>query len=92
MPEHDDKQNGKHPHEEYDIVVNGTAEIVDDELVSYEQAVAFAYPNPDPRLEFSVAYRKAIGPNAGTGTLAPGQSVRVHKKGTTFNVTPTVKS
>ncbi|WP_165553113.1 multiubiquitin domain-containing protein [Kribbella speibonae] len=41
---------------------------------------------------YSVAYRKANGGHGGTGTLTPDTSVKVKKKGTSFDVTPTTRS
>lgn len=77
---------------DYDIVVNGTRAVVDDASVSYEQVVKIAFPAPDPGLTYSVAYRNADGPHGAAGMLVPGESVKVKKEGTSFNVTPTTRS
>jgi len=79
------------PHKEYEILVNGTLAEVDDQTVTYEQLVETAFPNSDPNVVYTVTYRKAAGPH-GDGSLVAGQSVEVKKKGTSFDVVPTVKS
>jgi len=77
---------------DYDIVVNGTQAVVDDANVSYEQVVKIAFPAPEPGVTYSVAYRDADGPHGGAGMLVPGESVKVKKEGTSFNVTATTRS
>ncbi|MGO9922132.1 MAG: multiubiquitin domain-containing protein [Isosphaeraceae bacterium] len=77
---------------DYDIVVNGTRAVVDNANVSYEQVVKIAFPAPEPGVTYSVAYRDADGPHGGAGMLVPGESVKVKKEGTSFNVTPTTRS
>ena len=79
-------------HKHYDIVVNGTRAVVDDASVSYEQVVKIAFPAPEPGVTYSVAYHNADSPHGGAGMLVPGESVRVKKDGTSFNVTPTTRS
>lgn len=79
-------------HKPYDIVVNGTRAVVDDASVSYEQVVKIAFPAPEPGVTYSVAYHNADSPHGGAGMLVPGESVRVKKDGTSFNVTPTTRS
>lgn len=76
----------------FEIVVNGTAYEVFDETVTYEQVVALSFPDSDPAVIYSVAYRRARGGRGGTGTLVPGTSVAVKKQGTSFDVTPTTRS
>ncbi len=74
------------------IVVNAQPHEIDSLTVSYEQVVKLAYPTPPgPDTYFTVTYRKAKEPQH-EGSLAPGESVEVKKKGTVFNVTPTNKS
>ena len=77
---------------DYDIVVNGTRAMVDYANVSYEQVVKIAFPAPEPGVTYSVAYRDADGPHGGAGMLVPGESVKVKKEGTSFNVTATTRS
>lgn len=80
------------PKPQFDITVNGEAETVHDELVSYETVVGIAYPTPpSPDTSFTVTFRNAKG-RFHEGELANGESVVVKKKGTSFDVTPTGKS
>jgi hypothetical protein len=74
------------------IVVNGTEHGIDDDVVSYEQVVALGFPNRQPDIEYSVVYSKAKVPAGGSGSLVPGRSVTVKKKGTSFDVTATTRS
>jgi hypothetical protein len=76
----------------YEIVINGSRFEVKDETVTYEQVVALGFSGADPNVIYSVAYRRAKGGHGGSGTLVPGTSVTVKKKGTTFDVTPTTRS
>jgi hypothetical protein len=74
------------------IVVNAQEHAVESLIVTYDEVVALAYPTPPaPDTRYTVTYRKAKEPHH-EGSLAPGQSVEVKKKGTIFNVTPTSKS
>ena len=76
----------------YVIIVNAVEHSIETETISYEQVVSLAYPTPPtPDTLFTVTYRKAKEPNH-EGSLAPGQSVVVKKKGTIFNVKATGKS
>ena len=77
---------------DYVIVVNGTPVTVEDETVTYEQLGEFAYPGHDPEAIFTVAYRNAIAPHGGSGQLVAGTSVRVKKKGTSFDARLTTRS
>lgn len=77
---------------DFEIAVNGTRAVVEDEEVTYEQVVDLGFPGHDPAIVYSVAYRKAQGGHGGSGTLVPGGSVTVKKKGTSFDVTPTTRS
>jgi len=76
---------------DYEIVVDGTQHVVEEEHVTFEQVVALAYPTP-PSEEtiFTVTFFKAKEPKE--GTLAAGGSVEVKKNGTVFNVKATIKS
>lgn len=76
----------------YDIVVNGTPAAVQDATVSYEEVTRIAFPVPEPGVTYSVAYRNAEGRHGSAGVLVPGESVRVKKEGTSFDVTPTTRS
>jgi hypothetical protein len=76
----------------YEIVINGDPFNVTAPHVTFEQVVALAYPGPhQPNTVFSMTYRRAASaPHA--GELAAGGSVEVKHNGTTFNVTPTIRS
>lgn len=76
---------------EIKIIVNGEPKTVESEVVSYDQVVKLAYPDPPaPDTRFTVAFRNAKEPKE--GSLAPGGSVEVKKDGTIFNVKTTGKS
>jgi hypothetical protein len=77
---------------EYEVVINGTPHTVSDDEITYEALGSLAYPGHDPAAIFTVAYRNAIAPHGGSGTLVAGESVRVKKKGTTFDVRLTTRS
>ncbi len=72
---------------EYMIVVNGTEHPVPNQLVTYEQVVALEYPRqpPSATITYKVTFEKAES-KPHQGTLAPGGSVEVKKKGTLFDV------
>jgi hypothetical protein len=76
----------------YEIIVNSRPRVVHDPNVTFEQVVELAFPGAhDPSVTFSMTFRHAASaPHA--GELGAGGSVEVHKKGTIFNVTRTVKS
>lgn len=76
----------------YDVVINGTPVELDAETVTYEQLADLAYPEHDPQAMFSVAYRNADASHGGRGTLVAGESIRVKKKGTSFDVRLTTRS
>lgn len=80
------------PNPGFEIIVNGRPRVVDDENVSYTQITEIAFPGQGgPQICFAVTYRKAAStPHA--GELSEGQSVKVKKQGTIFNVTLTDKS
>lgn len=81
-----------HP-KEYEIVVNGTAQPVGSETVTYEVVVEIAFPNHpnDPNVLYSVTFEHAKS-TPHQGTLGPGGKVEVHERGTEFDVTPTNRS
>lgn len=76
----------------YEVVINGTMVVLHDETVSYEQLGELAYPGHDPQALFTVAYHNADRRRGGNGTLVAGESVRVKKKGTRFDVRLTTRS
>ena len=62
------------------------------ELLSFDEVVALAFPNPDknPNIVYTVTYRKGEGKKP-QGTLVEGEFVKV-KDGMIFDVTRTDKS
>jgi hypothetical protein len=77
---------------DYQVVINGTLVVLDRAKVSYEQLGELAFPGHDPQAMFTVAYRNADAPHGGNGTLVAGESVKVKKKGTRFDVRLTTRS
>lgn len=85
--------NGTDKHDKtYEVVINGTPHDVDDEVVTYEELGALAFPGHDSAAIFTVAYKNAIAPHGGSGTLVAGESIKVKKKGTSFDVRLTTRS
>lgn len=89
MPDHigSDKRD-----KAYEIVINGTPYDLDNEVVTYEALGALAFPGHDSAAIFTVAYKNAIASHGGSGTLVAGESVKVKKKGTSFDVRLTTRS
>lgn len=75
-----------------EIFVNARPFEVPDDTVTFEQVVALAFPGRPqaPDEEYVVTYTRAQHGN-GSGSLTPGQSVRV-KKGTSFAAQFTTRS
>lgn len=75
-----------------DIFVNARPHLVHDKEVTYEQVVELAFPGhaSGGDTEYIVTYNRAQHGN-GSGSLAPGESIRV-KKGTSFAVQITTRS
>jgi hypothetical protein len=79
-------------HKVITIIVNAEQKTVLSREVSYTEVVALAYPTPpSPDTTFTVTYRNAEGLQK-EGSLVNGQSVKVKKEGTIFNVRATGKS
>jgi hypothetical protein len=76
----------------FTVVINGTPHTLERELVSYEILGGLAFPGHDPAAIFTVAYKNAITGHGGSGTLVAGESVKVKKKGTSFDVRLTTRS
>lgn len=76
----------------YVVVINGTPYDLEDEVVTYEALGALAFPDHDPAAIFTVAYKNAIAAHGGRGTLVAGESVKIKKKGTSFDVRLTTRS
>ncbi|GAA1833034.1 multiubiquitin domain-containing protein [Actinomadura chokoriensis] len=87
------------PHEQdgtkdkvFEVTINGTRVVLDHDAVTYDELGQLAYPGHDPQAMFTVTYKNAISPHGGNGTLVAGESVKVKKKGTSFNVRLTTRS
>lgn len=78
------------PHE-YEIIVNGRAEKVPTDTVTFDDVVKLApnLPSPGPGVEYKVVYEHAIDPSE--GTLIQSESVKI-KNGTEFVVSATNRS
>ncbi|PSK62936.1 hypothetical protein B0E53_05133 [Micromonospora sp. MH33] len=87
LAEHSDKKD-----KGVEVVINGTAVSLDHDTVTYGELGQLAFPGHDPQAMFTVTYRHAATPHGGSGTLVAGESVKVKKKGTTFNVRLTTRS
>lgn len=74
------------------ITVNSRPKVVDQEVLSFEQIAALAFPNPDGIQNpiFTVTFKDA-DQKPSAGTLIAGESVKI-KNGTIFNVTRTGQS
>lgn len=87
MPGQEDKSK------EYTIVVNADEVTVDHDVLTFDEIVKIAFPNPpagtDP--EFTVSFEHAQS-EPHDGNLAPGGTVTVKKHGTTFDVGHTNRS
>jgi hypothetical protein len=85
--------NGNDKHDKTDeIVINGTPYDLNYDVVTYEALGALAFPGHDPAAIFTVAYKNAIASHGGSGTLVTGESVKVKKKGASFDVRLTTRS
>jgi len=74
-----------------EIFINSRSHFVAESLISHEQLVQLAFPGSvDPNVIYSITYSFAAS-KPYSGDLNAGHSVLV-KKGTRFNVTPTVQS
>jgi len=83
-----DKHDGKPS--TFHIIVNGRPREVTGERITYHQVVALAFPHDlgQEQVLYSVHY---TGPHMPDGTLAEGQSVKLHD-GVKFDVTKTNRS
>jgi hypothetical protein len=86
------EQNDTKKDKVFEVIINGTPVILDHDSVSYDELGQLAYPGHDPQAMFTVTYKNAVGPHGGKGTLVAGESVKVKKKGTSFNVRLTTRS
>lgn len=76
----------------YRIIVNGQQKTVAAKIISYEEIVRLAFPNPivGPNIIYTVGYEDGPHHNS-AGSLMPGGKIRV-KDGMIFDVTATDKS
>lgn len=78
---------------DYTIFVNAELKTVHQRVLTFEEIVAIAFPNPQAGQEvrYTVSYKRAVKPKP-HGRLRPGQSVTIRKNGTIFDVARTYKS
>jgi hypothetical protein len=79
----------EHHEKTYKVVVNGTPTNVDHEVLSYDEVVRLAFPNPDANTIYSISFEHAKEPKE--GDLLPGQSVTI-KQNAEFDVDDTGRS
>jgi hypothetical protein len=85
----ENEANGKG--KDYTIVVNGTQQELQDEIVTYEEVVRLAFPVvPSSESRFDVIFSGAKEPKQ--GSLKAGGKIEIKKQGTIFHVSPTIKS
>ena len=84
-----EQQHEDHHEKKYKIVVNGVPATVEEEVLSFDEVVRLAFPEPNPETIYSVTFEKAKEPKE--GELLPGQSVTI-KEGTEFDVDDTGRS
>lgn len=78
---------------DYTIYVNAELKTVHQRVLTFDEIVAIAFPNPLPGqdVRYTVSYKRAVKPKH-QGQLKPGQSVTIRKHGTIFDVVRTYKS
>jgi len=76
-----------------DVAINGELRHVTDRTVTYKQVVSWAFPSltTDPNSTFTVLYRK-VDHSRAEGSLVQGAEVKVHKQGSSFSVTHSIRS
>ena len=79
----------EHHEKTYKIAVNGIEHTVTNDVLSFDDVVAIAFPNADPNTIFSVSFDHAKEPKE--GELLKGQSVTI-KQNTEFDVDDTGRS
>lgn len=92
-PDKPDQPAEQQPDKTIGIVVNGTPKRTELESLTFDQVVAFAFPDDPPTgkyICFTITYRGAGGRKP-DGSLVEGGSVKI-KEGTVINVTVTDKS
>lgn len=73
----------------YRIYVNGVEKTVDHEVLTYDEVVRLAFPQPTPGTIYTVSFEKAKEPKE--GELVAGQTVTI-KPETEFDVDDTGRS
>ena len=76
-------------HKKYRVYVNSIEHIVTKNVLSYDEVVRLAFPEPNPDTIYSVSFEKARHPHE--GDLVSGNSVEI-KDGTEFDVDDTGRS
>ena len=74
-----------------DIIVNGTPVHVASRTVSFSQVTQLAFPDSTAEHIFTVLFYKA-DQSRQEGSMLEGDSVKVHKQGSSFNVTRSIRS
>lgn len=74
-----------------DIVVNGNPMHVDSRIVSFSQVTQLAFPDSTAEHTFTVLFYKT-DQSRQEGSMLEGDSVKVHKHGSSFNVTRSIRS
>lgn len=72
------------------IIVNGRHRTVTQAVLTFNEVVALAYPEPVENARYTITYRNAAG-SQDTGSLVDGQSVEV-RNGTIIDVKRTIRS
>lgn len=84
--------SGKSVETVFQIFVNAEQKEVAKKILTFEEIVAIAFPNPPtgPNVVFTVVFKKAVAPTH-EGSLLAGSKVEI-RNGTIFSVTHTDKS
>lgn len=73
----------------FQILVNGVEKSVDHDVLSFDEVVRLAFPQPNPETIYNVTFEKAKDPK--DGELVAGGSVTI-KEHTEFDVDDTGRS
>ena len=90
----DTEQPGNREGDKYkgaEIVVNGEPKSVLTREVSFDLVTQLAFPGSDANTTFTVLFYKAEG-SKHEGSMVEGEVVKVHKQGSSFNVTRSIRS
>lgn len=86
-----DQHTEKPTDSEAEIVVNGELKAIPTRQVSFDEVTQLAYPGGDSNTTFTVLFYKAEG-SKHEGSMVEGDVVKVHKQGSSFNVTRSIRS